>query len=80
MPTYEFVIQGDDVGDQPKVRVTTLPDDDAAWDHAEAMIRKLQHDEPRADDHRVMVISSSERVIGSIAFNLAAFQQPKKIN
>ena len=64
MPTYEFVIQGENVGAQPKVRVTTLSSDNAAWDHAEAIIRKLQHDDPRAEDHRVLVISSSERVSG----------------
>ncbi len=80
MPTFEFVIQGDDPASPPKIRVTTLPDDDAAWDHAEAMIWDLRSDDPRAEDRRVMVISSSERVIGSIAFNLPALQRPKAVN
>lgn len=75
MPVYEFVVQDEKAACDPKVRVATLPDDNAAWNYAEELIRKMQQDQPSIEDQRVMVISSSERVVGSVAFNLEALRK-----
>ena len=69
MPVYRFTIRDD--ARAPEVRTSTLPDDGSAWDYGETIIRSLLRDDA-AMDTRLMEITEGDRIIASIAFNLAA--------
>jgi hypothetical protein len=69
MPLYRFTISDD--ARAPEVRTSTLPDDDAAWDYGETIIRSLLRDD-HANDSRLMMITEGDRIIANIAFNLPA--------
>jgi hypothetical protein len=56
-----------------------LPDDDSAWDYGETIIRRLLAGGHDAEESRVMVIYRGERIIASIAFNLAALRIPRSL-
>ena len=77
MPTYRFTIDGD--LSPPEETTATLPDHDAAWDFGETIIRRLLASDRDANESRVMVILEGERVIASIAFNLAALRIPRSL-
>jgi len=77
MPTYRFTVNGNFSTNEETI--ATLPDDDSAWDYGETIIRGLITGDRDADESRVMIISKDERIIASIAFNLAALRAPRSL-
>jgi len=77
MPTYRFTVNGNFSTNEETI--ATLPDDDSASDYGETIIRGLITGDRDADESRVMIISKDERIIASIAFNLAALRVPRSL-
>jgi hypothetical protein len=77
MPIYRFTVEGD--FSPPEETTATLPHDDSAWDYGETIIRRLIDRDCDAEESRVMVIFEGERIIASIAFNLAALRIPRSL-
>jgi hypothetical protein len=77
MLTYRFTIDGD--FSPTEEMSATLPDDDAAWDYGESIIRGLLNSDRDAEESRVMVIARGGQMIGSIAFNLSALRSPRNL-
>jgi hypothetical protein len=77
MLSYRFRIEGD--LSAPKETTAILPDSDSAWDYGETIIRGLIRSDGDADESRVMIIFEGDRIIASIAFNLAALRVPRSL-
>ena len=77
MLSYRFRIEGD--RSPSKETTATLPDSDSAWDYGETIIRSLLGGDGDADESRVMIIFEGDRIIASIAFNLAALRVPRSL-
>lgn len=73
---YRFTIHDD--ARAPELRTSTLPNDNSAWDYGETIIRSLLRNDG-ADNSRLMVIAEGDRIVASIAFNLAALRTKRNL-
>jgi hypothetical protein len=78
MQAYLFSIYGEDPSDRED-NIVLLPDDCAAWDYGEAIVRRLLQSDRDAHESRLMVIADGRRVIASIAFNLAVLRDQRTL-
>jgi hypothetical protein len=77
MPRYSFIIHADGVAPD-HAETMTLPDDAAAWDFGECMIRDLLVDAGRPDT-RLMEIAEGARIIATIAFDLKPLRSSRSL-
>ena len=77
MLTYRFRIEGD--FSPPEETTAALPDSDSARDYGETIIRSLIGSDGDAAESRVMIIFEGDRIVASIAFNLAALRIPRSL-
>ncbi len=79
MLVYYFTVYDEYAKAPVETTAASLPDEDSAWEYGEAIIRDLLRRDPKQSDSRVMVVTCGERVITSIAFDLAALRIPRAL-
>jgi hypothetical protein len=77
MPHHSFTIYTDGVAPD-HAWTMALPDDAAAWDFGECMIRDVL-DNALKFDTRLMEIADGARIIATIAFDLKALRSPRTL-
>lgn len=79
MPTYRFTVSGGDQQAGVEAKILELPDDNSAWDVGVSLIRELLIPDPEQRDARVMEIAEGQRIVASIAFDLAGLREKRTL-